>query len=252
MLTDVCKSIPDDASIPEPLAQRIQAELPVLDECSEKFTRLIAGMSPRARRKVQRAMRRRPRAAMEIADWIDQQAADQGLAVESRARLRRIATDVTARARRQSIGSVIDDTVQKVERIVAQKGGNVAALRESTAQGMIAAIWQAVEDDGMGGAGAGLDAPPPPPGYEQPQQPQQYYEEPPPEQPIDVTGRGDTEIAVGAVMMGAGPVVFGIVAGILAATGMDVGLALAIAATPGGTLVIVGLIILIIGLAQNA
>jgi hypothetical protein len=62
---------------------------------------------------------------------------------------------------------------------------------------------------------------------------------------------GDPELIVGGVMMGAGALVFGVFTIIGAAVG-DIGLWMAIGATPGGTLLIVGLIVLLVGVAQNS
>jgi len=255
VVADVARSIPADAPLPEPLARELGDALPVLDRCVAEYGALLGGMPLGARRRVERAVRARPEAAMEVASWIDERA--RGVDASSRIKLRQLARQVATKARRQSMGAVIDDTVGKVERIVANKGGPVAFAREATASAMLASVWQALEGDGVppppGGSPAReLDdpdaSPPPPP------DPTSWGETPPdhgrPGQQSS-EGPGDPEIAVGATMMGAGVAVFGIITLIGVAVGSPALFAV-IGATPGGTLVIVGLIVLIVGLAQNA
>ena len=249
VVADVARSIPRDAELPGPLAGALADALPVLDECVAQFGALLGGMPMGARRSVERATRERPDAAVQVAEWIDAQAT--GIDRASRGKLRQLAHQVATKTRRQSMGAVIDDTVGKVERIVAQKGGPVAFAREATASAMLASVWQALEGDGVppSAGGRGLDAPS--------GEPRGATPPPPPESEAPLTveevgGPGDPEIAVGAVMMGSGVVVFGILTLAVGIATESAAIGALVGATPGGTLVIVGLIVLIVGLAQNA
>ncbi len=246
VVADVARSIPEGSEIPAALAERLQQEMPVLDRCADTYTGLLAGLPPAARRHLEEHLRARPDAAMRVAEWIDEGASEHAVAYESRLKLRQLATNVTARMRRQSMGAVIDETLGKVERVMAQHGTPTAMARQAGTNAMLASIWQQIEGGGSpGGAASGLAAPgdpaPPPP---------QWGTEPEPEL-IEQQGPGDTELIVGGVMMGAGAVVFGI-ATLIGALAGDVFLGMLIGATPGGTLVIVGLIVLLVGVAQNA
>lgn len=246
VVADVARSIPQGAEIPGGLAARLQQEMPVLDRCAETYTGLLAGIPVSARRHLEEHLRARPDAAMSIAEWIDESASEHAIAYESRLKLRHLATNLTARVRRQSMSAVIDDTLGKVERVMAQHGPPVAMARQAGTNAMLASIWQTIDAPrAPGGAGTALGqpttqlaVPPPPPS-------------PPPGEQAPQENPGDPELAVGGVMMGAGAVVFGIATLIGAAVG-NVAMGALVGATPGGTLVLVGLIVLLVGVAQNS
>jgi hypothetical protein len=253
VVADVARAIPPHAELSPAFASRLMQELPVLDRSVAAYGNLLQGMPMGARRNLERAVRQRPEVAMEMAEWIDGRAAASGVSRESRLRLRQLASGVTTRARRQSMSAVIDDTVDKVERIVAHKGGSLASARNAASNAMLASIWQTL-DDGVptntGGApppsyGGQLGAPsaPPPVVYDP--------ERPPPMEPAQEGGRGDRELEIGGILIGAGVAAFGIATGIGAAAG-SVMWGMIIGATPGGILLVVGLVFLIIGAAQNA
>jgi hypothetical protein len=233
VVADVGRAIPVGAEIPDALAERLHQELPVLAESATTYGTLLAGLSRTSRRHVEEHLRNLPDAPMQIAEWIDRQAGEQHVAYESRHQLRRLATHVTQRTRRQSLSAIIDDTLGKMERVMAHHGAPIAFARQAGSNAMLAGIWNAVEH-GAGGR-VPIHA-----------QPQAVYAAPPPPQ----AGPGDPEIAVGATMLGAGLGVFGIGVLIGAAVGDAAGGAI-VTATPAGVAVIIGLIVLIVGLSQN-
>lgn len=254
IVADVARTIPVGAEIPDALAERLHREMPVLDRSTETYLALASGLAQGSRRRVEERLHERPEAAMEVAAWIDEQAAEHAIAYESRVQLRRLATNITRRTRRQSMSAVIDDTVQKVERVAAHHGPRTAMARQAGTQAMLASIWQSIEGVPPGGVGRTLGQPnggeTKPPLYGPDGRPIASTSEAPPE-PEEQGGPGDPELAVGAVMMGLGPVVFGISVGIGALAGSAAWGAI-IGATPGGTLILVGLIVLLVGVAQNA
>lgn len=254
VVADVARSIPANAELPPSLAARLIEELPVLDRCVANYGPLIAGMPLGARRNTGRLLARRPDAPMELAEWIDARAAEHAISHESRLRLRRLALDVTRRIRRQSLGAVVDDTVDKVERIIAHKGAPVALARQATGNAMLASVWQTL-DTGVPPAGGSPAPPAPTPGQEldapTPTPAVPWDPEIPPRPLPQPVGRGDQELMVGGILIGTGVGVFGIGTLIGWAVGSAVWGAI-ISATPGGILVVIGLIFLIIGAAQNA
>ncbi len=227
VVADVAKSIPAGAEIPTALADRLREELPVLDRATAAYSGLLAEMPREARRHVQEHMRANPDYPMRVAEWIDERAAAHRVSHESRLRLRNLAGQVTARVRRQSVGAVIDDTVGKVERIVEHHGAELAWAREVGTSALTAGIWRS------------LDAPhQQEPGTPEPEGAQQG-------------GAGDEELIIGGVLMGSGVAVFGI-ATLVGALAGDLGIGIAVGATVGGILLIVGLSVLIVGVAETS
>ncbi len=258
VVADVARSIPTNVRVPDPLRTRLLETLPILDDCTAQYHRLLSGTPPAVRRRIDRAFRADPELAMNVASYLDGRGRALGISGESRIRMRSNASHVTTRIRRQSASAMIDDCVAKVEATVARSGGSIAALRAAAAGGFVDAMWQAVDGDP---GGAALAPPPPPPGYAAtpsgvvvpaPPPVSEPYE--PPGSPEPETGGespGDTELIVGGILIGAGVAVFGIATLIGFAAG-NAGLGALIGATPGGALVITGIILLIVGAVQNA
>ncbi|HEY8430242.1 MAG TPA: hypothetical protein VIL20_17795 [Sandaracinaceae bacterium] len=252
VVADVARSIPPGAHLPGELAVALDRALPVLDHCVVGYHTLLDETPRVARRKIDRAFRSKPGLAMDVAEAIDDRAADIGISRDSRLRLRRAAANVGTRVRRQSAGALIDDCVAKMESVAARSGADVRAARSMTAQALVAAIWQQVEGNAPGGgAASSLGAPAPAPSAPSAPEPPPValeYEEP--RVPAPAQSPGDTELIVGGTMLGAGLAVFGI--GGIISLAMNSPWPVVVAATPGGVAVIIGIILLIVGAVQNA
>jgi len=256
VVADVARSIPANVRVPDPLRARLLETLPILDDCTAQYHHLLSSTPAAVRRRIDRAFRADPDIAMNVASYLDGRGRALGVSGESRIRMRSNASHVTTRIRRQSSSAMIDECVAKVEATVARSGGSVAALRAAVATGFVDAMWQAVDGDPGGSA---LAPPPPPPGYAStpsgvlvpaPAPAEAYV--PPGEGPEASTeSPGDTELLIGGVLVGAGVAVFGIATLIGFAAG-SAGIGALIGATPGGALVITGIILLIVGAVQNA
>lgn len=251
VVADVARSIPAGVRLPSELAQRLEAELPTLARATGAYHALLAGTPPAMRRNVDRRFRTDPDTAMEITSFIDQHASMIGISTESRLRLRSNTAQITSRIRRQSANAVVDDTISKVETIVARSGGDIALARSSTSHAMIQAIWQQVE--GVYTPGGTTQQP------AQQLGPQGIYVPPQGELPPDATippeeydpNPGNRELEIGGILIGSGLAAFGLATLIGFAAGSAMWGAI-IGATPGSILLIVGIVFLIIGGVQNA
>lgn len=155
VVADVARSVPDGVRVPRALAERLTGALPLVGESAELHHALLTRMPAESKRRVGARIRERPATVTDVAEWIDAEGRELGVARESRLKLRGAARDVGVRMRRQSAGAVIDDAVQKVGRVVARSGSSYALQRSAAVAAMIDAIWQ----EGPGGAGSGLTAP---------------------------------------------------------------------------------------------
>lgn len=266
VVADVARSIPAGTHLPPALADALGRSVPVLDDCVVAYHTLLEEAPRSMRRKLDQAFRAKPDLAMDVAEQIDEHAAEIGVSADSRRRLRGVATNVGARVRRQSSSAIIDDCVAKMENVVARGGADLHAARSMTASALIQAVWQQLDNSGTPGGGTQaappaspgttLDVPEPPPGSTATPPPagwlvrQQDAETPPAAQPRDTGNPGDPELAVGGVMLGAGLAVFGI-GGLISLATQSIW-PVVVAATPAGVAVIIGLILLIVGGVQNA
>lgn len=265
VVADVARSILAGTHVPPALADALSRSVPVLDDCVVAYHALLEEAPRTMRRKLDQTFRAKPEMAMDVAEQIDEHASEIGISTDSRVRLRRVATNVGARVRRQSSSAIIDDCVAKMENVVARGGADLHAARSMAATALVQAVWQQLDGTATpgggtqasppAGAGTALDVPEPPPATTAPAPPPAGWlvrqEEAPPAAPPPETGSpGDTELAVGGVMLGAGLAVFGI--GGLISLGTQSIWPVVVAATPAGVAVIIGLILLIVGGVQNA
>ncbi|WP_157068793.1 hypothetical protein [Sandaracinus amylolyticus] len=237
VVADVARSIPAGSHLPEPLAQRLDQALPVLDQCVVGYHALLERTPAAVRRNLDRRFRDEPDLAMHVTEVLDERARAIDISSESRLRLRGVARNVGARVRRQSTSALIDDCVGKIENVVGQGGADVRLARSLETHALIDAIWQQVDAAPRSGGASPLG------GYEPVEQPPEAPE-------LTVSSAGDPELAVGGVMAGAGLAVFGI--GGIVSLAMQSAFPMVVVATPAGVAVIIGLILLTVGAVQNA
>lgn len=166
IVADVNRSVPVGTGVSRALAERVAAEVPMLERAVGTYHALLTRMPPAARRDLDRRIRERPDAPMDAAEWLDQRAGVLGIDPGSRLLVRDAASNMAARIRRQSASAVIDDALAKVERAVARSGNALAHAASATTVAMIDAIWQTV--DGAGGGPSGTTPPPAPSAYAAP------------------------------------------------------------------------------------
>ncbi|MCB9594341.1 MAG: hypothetical protein H6719_16540 [Sandaracinaceae bacterium] len=255
-VADVARSIPPDVAVPRPLAEAVIRELPTLDRCVMTYSTLIAGAPRETRRNIDRRVREEPDLVMRIAEHIDARAAEHEISHESRLRLRQITTNVNRRMQRQSVGALADETVAKVERVVAVRGGSLSFARRARTDALVSAIWQQVDGGPPGGGAASALTVPTPPSTPTARlgrlQPGPVVTDGAPsggELRFDYDN-GDTFMIAGGVMLGVGPVVFGLAA-LIGFLGFASPWGAIIGATPGGVLVIVGIVHLVIGALRS-
>lgn len=263
VVADVARSITPGVRIPEELARRLDQTLPILDDCAVAYHALLEATPPSVRRNLDARFRDEPDIGMRVTEVIDQRAGEIGISNESRLRLRAVASNVGTRVRRQSTSALVDDCARKIEVAVGHGGADIRLARGPAAMAMIDAIWQQVDGAPQSG---GTGTSPWGSGYTTSAQygygttttttTGQAVDGETPEMVLPSRsegGRGDPELTVGGVMLGAGLVVFGIAALASAVTGnFSLISPIVIAATPAGVAVVIGLILLIIGGVQNA
>jgi hypothetical protein len=261
IVADVARSVPKDAEVPSHLAEALSREMPILDRCVETYGSLLANVPRSVRRSVDQKIRERPQLVMDFAEEIDAMAGRHQLSQESRLRLRQLATNISRRVKRQSSDALIDDTVGKVERIVARSGRTVSFAREASSQALLASIWQTVDGPQPSGAGVaappGPPVPPPPPSSSDADDrigrlvPGPLRTDRVPEQELSFEySTGSAHTTAGWILLGSGAAVFGIATLIGALTG-SAALGAVVGATPGGIMVILGFIFLGVGAVRG-
>ena len=250
VVADVARSITPGVRLPDALATRLDAALPVLDECVLGYHALLDSAPPAVRRNLDARFAAEPDVAMNVAERIAERAASIGVSSESRLRMRAVASNLGTRVRRQSAGAVIDDSAHKIELAVGHTGADIRLVRGPATAAMISAIWQQV--DGAAPSGGTASSPWGAAYAPGTTTPSQAYDPEGAELTLperEPPGRGQHIVEIGGVLVGVGLGCFGI-GGIISAALNSVW-PIVIAATPGGICVLIGIIMLIVGAAMN-
>jgi hypothetical protein len=146
VVADVARSIPENAVVPEVLAAPLARAMPLVDRAVLVHHGALSRLPPATRHRTEQRLRAEPELGMNIAEWLDGRAAALGVAAENRLALRRAATNMTTRIRRQSASAVFDDTLRKSERLIAPARASLGPSQLAATDGIVAALWAQTAD----------------------------------------------------------------------------------------------------------
>ena len=141
VIGDAGGAIPTDKAPDDRVRARFEELMPALDEQVIGCTALLSRMPARERLLLDDALRRKPEAPMEIGEVLDAHAAAAGVSAAGRGKLRRIVSQMSARARVQPFSVQLDDYVDKVRRVAAYNGQDVVLAREMAAHAAVGALY---------------------------------------------------------------------------------------------------------------
>jgi hypothetical protein len=122
------------------VTERLERIGPELDETATEITRLVGTCPAWVRRRAHDALRD-PDVVMQLGEALDARARDIGMGPAGRSRLRATCTHVTGRLRRQPPDLLIDETLDKVERLAAGQGIAVEDWRALTTDAPRHVFW---------------------------------------------------------------------------------------------------------------
>lgn len=231
---------------------RMWGSMGEMDDAVRETNALLESLTPTERDDLRQAMRDDPELPKRFIETLDEQAARANIPLATRLQLRAAGLHACARVK-QSPSLVIDEYTEKCKKTLARSGSNEEILRRTTARMGDEATW-AVQARllaaherwkiALGQPTTTTDGAPAPLPSAQPQPGQQvaYVDRPP---PTDNGAEG--LVTAGAVMLGISGALTGLGVGLLFA----VTIAGAIVLTVAGILLLIGLIVLIVGLARR-
>ena len=148
MALDVLRSIPEGVEPSPALRAQLAPLMSSLDRSVHTHRALLERMPRADRIRLDNAVRTDPALVMNVAERIDDHAAQLGIPLDNRARLRHSAASLGARIRRQSTNAVIDDCIVKVDQMLGRSGTTLPADLTRTTGAIVDAMWQQVADDG--------------------------------------------------------------------------------------------------------
>lgn len=249
LIADAGGRVRREAPDPERYAASFDDFTPRLDEAVIAHTALIARAPVREKQRVSERLRSDPDLVMRIGEALDEHARSLGVSADGRGKMRRILTDINARSRVQSFGVVADEYVEKVHRVVAQRGQDVAFARALATNAAAAALWAPLQVLGL--------PPPQTAGATSLRPAGQTTPTTDVERPSNVARptrppgqhRGTGLMVGGGITLGIGGTIFGI--GMAGALGSG-GIGFAFVATLGAVGMLVGLILLLVGAILRA
>jgi hypothetical protein len=245
-ITQSFRDLPPETQTHPAVQARIASHLDEVDDTVFTLTNFLAAQTADERTQLRDALRKNPRAAMDLAEELDTRAAAMGVTAARRRQLRQIMKQATFRMRTEAPGALIDEYTAKVQRLRGEDGNSALALALAQKLGE-RQFWRyqqhlaqsvdpgaaAPATPATGSAPAGFTRPP---GMTQPM-------------PGAAGKPGGTAIKAGAYMMGIGVVDFGLGALIVSSvhSGLLLDVALVGGITIGALLAAIGLLTLIIG-----
>jgi hypothetical protein len=247
-VTQSFRDLPPETQTHPAVQARIASHLDEVDDTVFALTSFLAARTADERTQLHTALRKNPRAAMDLAEHLDAGAATMGVTAARRRQLRQIMKQATFRMRTESPGALIDEYTAKVQRLRGEDGRSALALALAQKVGE-RQFWRyqqhLAQDVAPGAAAPAVPATRSPPAGT-PRPPAMTPLRPGPAAPAR---SGGTAIKAGAYMLGIGAVDFGLGALIVSnvSGGALFGIALVGGVTIGAILVAVGFLTLVIG-----
>jgi hypothetical protein len=220
-MTAMFSDLPELAQQHPGMQSRLRKTLPIMDEAANGMTDWLASRSPEELARVQAALRDRQHPTMQVVEAIDEQAARVGVSRRRRLQVRAIATQADWRLRNQDPALLVQETLERVRRVSATDVKREAAEDLLAARAGEAIFWQEQLATAPIGGGPGTD----------------------PDSTRAKPRRSTAES--GARLMGIGILTFGLGAAATAAGAFP----LVFVATAGAILFVIGLVMLLVGLA---
>lgn len=232
----------------ERVVDQLLALSPTLDDAVISGTALLAQMPVRQKAELDDIFRRQPDIPMRLGEFLDERAGDASVAPGVRRKFRHIVSELTARARTQRFSTVCEEYLDKMRRVAAYHGDQVAFAREITEHASVASLYARTSQLGSTGAQASdseapPQRPPPPLTYSRPRP--TTYSAPPALAPRPGSRAGRGVLIASGVCAGVGVASFALLAAIGAAASTSS--FVLIGGTVGAILLVVSLILLLIG-----
>jgi hypothetical protein len=247
-ITQSFRDLPPETQTHPAVQTRIASHLDEIDGTVFELTSFLSAQTGDQRAQLRDALRKNPRAAMDLAELLDGHAATMGVTAERRLQLRQIMKHATFRLRTESPGALIDEYTAKVQRLRGEDGKSALALALAQKLGEDQ-FWRyqqhLAQSAGPGSTPATAAPATAAPATARLSPPSSVAPQPAPAAPHRP---GDTAIKAGAYMLGIGVVDFGLGALIVSnASGGLFWAAMVGGITIGALLAAIGLLTLIIG-----
>jgi uncharacterized membrane protein YgdD (TMEM256/DUF423 family) len=224
--TQTFRDLPEDSQLHPEMQDRMRQHIDEVDVTVSEVTGMLAQLDDSQREAARRTLKQRPALAMKIAEVIDEQAALAGVSRKRRVQLRGMMAHTSFRLKNAAPGVLIDEYLEKVQRVQAQSGAQAEFALRIASQAGSDAFWQQ-PNQAAAGTPAGAPA----------------YVAPTAAPPAQNPTPGIGTVKAGGLLLGIGVATFAGSA-VFVALGADL---FVIGMTVGAILFAVGLVMLIVG-----
>src|SRR5262249_33873714 len=127
-VTQSFRDLPAETQTHPVVQARSAPHLDEVDDTVFELTNFLAARTTEERAQLRDALKKNPRAAMDVAQELDTRAVKMGVSKERRRQLRQLMTQATFRLRTESPGALIDEYTTKVQRLRGEDGKSALAL----------------------------------------------------------------------------------------------------------------------------
>ncbi|CAN5669118.1 hypothetical protein BH09MYX1_BH09MYX1_36370 [soil metagenome] len=219
------RELPADVQSRPDVQERMWRAMPDMDDAMLSLTDVMQKLTPTERKRLQKRFADEPDLGMKVVEKLDDQAKRVGVGIKRRAQMRAAAVHATWRMTNQSVGVLLDECIDKTQRVIERNGRDAEVQRAAAAKLTELGLFGPTHGDGpahltlaTGIGGSGHHS-------------------------------GTSTLLVGGVLLGVGGVLAG-VGGLMIATVGGIGGAFLI--TAGALLGIAAIIVLIVGAVMAA
>lgn len=124
LVAGILHDLTDEERAHPKLVARVRAAMPEMDEAVFGMVDLLARLSPADKIDLRDAVDEDPDLPGRVFEALDRESAELGISQRRRLHLRSIGTQIAYRMRHQSPGAVVDESVDRAERLIVHHGGN--------------------------------------------------------------------------------------------------------------------------------
>jgi hypothetical protein len=128
MISQGFRDLPEETQLEPAVQDRMWRHIDQIASTPFEVSDMLADLDPEQRKQVQRSLRENPELPMELAETLDGRAARAGVSHGRRMQLRSMMSNTSFRLRHQDPGILIDEYVDKVQRLRASGPNDAAAI----------------------------------------------------------------------------------------------------------------------------
>lgn len=128
------RELPPEVQSRPDVQERMWRAIPDMDEAVLSLTDVMRKLTPAERKSLQKKIKSDPELGMKIVEKLDDQAKSAGIGMKRRSQMRAAAAHVTWRMANQSVDALLDECIDKTQRVIERNGRDAEVQRAAAAK----------------------------------------------------------------------------------------------------------------------